>query len=205
MKTVQLHGALAAEFGSSFRLDVRSPAEAIRLLEANFPGRFVKAIRNKWFRVARRANGPCLAECELSMDTVSNEIHLEPAPEEYHVEPVVQGGFKAFFGLFFGPGLLSSVFTPLGLPLVGGAGVGGALGGFGSILIGITIIGVIALISGALTPKEKEQENPDERTSFLFQGAVNQSEQGGPVPLIYGEFLVGSTVISGGIAVEEQT
>lgn len=204
MKTVQLHGALAAEFGSTFRLDVRSPAEAIRLLEANFPGRFVRAMRDKWFRVARRADGPCIAECELHMQTSAPEIHLEPAPENIHIEPEIKGGFKAFFGLFFGGGLLSSVFTPLGLPLVGGAGVGGALGGFGSILIGITIIGVIALISGALTPKEKDKENADERSSFLFQGAVNQSEQGGPVPLIYGEFLVGSTVISGGIAVEEQ-
>lgn len=204
MKTLYLYGDLAEQFGTEIRLAVDSVAEAIRLMEANYPGRFVKAIKDRWIRVGRHANNACMCEVELSMQMGSKEIHLEP---------VIQGGFKAFFGLFFGAPLLSSIFTPLGIPLFGGAGgaaglfgLGGAVGGFGSIALGLTLLGVLVLISGALAPDDQQnKEDADERTSFLFNGAVNQSEQGGSVPLIYGEMITGSTVISGGITIEDQS
>ena len=39
----------------------------------------------------------------------------------------------------------------------------------------------------------------DNRASYLADGAVNSQAQGGAVPLIYGRFLVGSRLVSGGI------
>jgi predicted phage tail protein len=197
MKTLYLYGALGAEFGTNYRLAVETPAEAIRLMEANFPGRFAAAMKEKWFRVSRRAEGACITECEL---------HMPSGADEIHIEPIIQGGLKPIFGLFFGATGLGSIFTPLGLPALGGGlGFGGALGGFGQIAIGLTILGVIALISSALSPKQDEDKKEDERSSFLFNGAVNQSEQGGPVPVVYGQIIVGSVVISGGISVEDQS
>ena len=199
MKTIHLYGFLAEEFGSKFTLDVRTPAEAVRLLEANFPGRFAKAMQDKWWRISRKASGPCMVECELHMPTAANEFHFEPLP---------QGGFKAIFGLFLGGTGLGSIFTPLGLPALGGGGAGilgfgGALGGFGKIAVGLALLGVLALISGALAPKEEEKTEEEEKSSFLFNGPVNQTAQGGPVPLVYGQVIVGSTVISGGSKVEQ--
>lgn len=205
MKTLYLYGDLAEQFGTEIRLAVNSVAEAIRLMEANYPGRFVAAMKDRWFRVGRHNNQACMCEVELLMECGHDEIHIEPE---------IKGGFKAIFGLFFGAPLLGSIFTPLGLPLFGGAGAGaagalgfgGAVGGFGSIALGLTLLGVLVLISGALAPDDQqEKEDSDERTSFLFNGAVNQSEQGGSVPLIYGEVITGSTVISGGIAIEDQS
>ena len=153
MKTLYLYGDLARRFGPalgqpdrdvvSVDLAVRSVAAAIRLMEANFPGRFANALRDRWIRVGRRNNKACMCEVEIFMETDHQEFHLEP---------VLQGGIKGLFGLFFGGGLLGGVFTPLGLPLggAGGAGaafgIGGAAGGFGSILLGLTIIGVLGLI-----------------------------------------------------------
>lgn len=214
MKTLFLHGALKEQFGESFRMAVAGPAEAIRLMEANFPGVFVKALAGKWFRVRcgdrylpRDSDTDELAGCR--------QIALHCSESEIHIEPVVAGGLKGLFGLFFGLPLLGSVFTPLGLPLGGafggGAGGGllgfaggGALGGIGQIGLGLALLGVIYLISSALQPDEPEDKGPeDERPSFLFNGGVNVTEQGGAVPVLFGEMRVGSVLVAGGIAIED--
>lgn len=55
---------------------------------------------------------------------------------------------------------------------------------------------------GAQTPTVKSYTSrnpPDQRTSYLFDGAVNTVAQGGPVPIIYGRMRVGSVVVSAGI------
>ena len=48
-----------------------------------------------------------------------------------------------------------------------------------------------------------KREAPAQRPSFVFDGAVNTSEQGGPVPLVYGTMRTGSVVISSGLVSEE--
>lgn len=208
MKTLHLHGALAKQFGSEFQLAVSGPAEAIRLMEANFPGQFVKAIVNKWFRVRvgkKTQELRDISECEVLMQSADDEIHIEP---------VVAGGIKGLFGLFFGVPLLGSIFAPLGLPFGGafgaaggafGFGAGGALGGFGSIALGLALLGVIYLISSAIAPDEPaKDEDKDAKPSFLFNGPVNVQEQGVAVPLVYGRIRTGSVVVAGGISVEDQ-
>ncbi|WP_260627457.1 tail assembly protein [Pseudomonas protegens] len=46
--------------------------------------------------------------------------------------------------------------------------------------------------------------HPNNRPSYSFNGAVNTSVQGNPVPLLYGRMIVGSAVISAGIYSEDQ-
>jgi predicted phage tail protein len=43
----------------------------------------------------------------------------------------------------------------------------------------------------------------DPRKSYSFSGIQNVSRQGVPVPIIYGETVVGSVTISAGINTEE--
>lgn len=202
MKTIHLHGSLATEFGSLFEVAVSGPAEAIRLLEANFPGRFVRAIYEKWFKIR------CVRRDGVSRDIVNeSELLMSTGADEIHIEPIVSGGIKGLFGLFFGLPLIGQVFAPLGLSLGGGAGAigaAGAFGGIGQILTGIALLGVIYLISSALAPKDpKDKAKEDEKPSFIFDGPVNVVEQGGPVPLVYGLIRTGSTVVAGGIEIEQ--
>ncbi|SCZ74077.1 hypothetical protein SAMN03159324_05182 [Pseudomonas sp. NFPP18] len=63
--------------------------------------------------------------------------------------------------------------------------------------------GVIQMLS----PQAKglgTQDSPNNRPSYSFNGAVNTSVQGNPVPLLYGRMIVGSAVISAGIYSEDQ-
>jgi predicted phage tail protein len=66
---------------------------------------------------------------------------------------------------------------------------------------------VLQGVSSLLTPVPKAEynnrETPDQRASFLFNGATNRSAEGTAVPLIYGRFRAGSVIASAGITVEQ--
>ncbi|MDP9528487.1 tail assembly protein [Pseudomonas protegens] len=67
----------------------------------------------------------------------------------------------------------------------------------------MAIGGVVQMLS----PQPKglsTQDGPNNRPSYSFNGAVNTSVQGNPVPLLYGRMIVGSAVISAGIYSEDQ-
>jgi len=56
----------------------------------------------------------------------------------------------------------------------------------------------------APTPKASEpSERAENKPSYSFNGAVNTTAQGHPVPVGYGRLIVGSAVISAGIDVSE--
>ena len=73
--------------------------------------------------------------------------------------------------------------------------------GFGSkALFGIGASLVLGGVSQMLTPVP-EAPTQDEPNSFQFNSPINTSIAGLPVPVLYGERMVGSVVISAGINV----
>lgn len=194
MKTLVLHGELKERFGERFRMDVRSPVEAFRLLDVNFKGEFRKMVEGKRFEI-HLGTRPVTPD-HLYMNCGNDE--------EIHLVPEISGS-KGAFGFLFAFPLLGSAFPAGGLlGGLGGAGAaGGAFGGLGSILFGVAILGVGALISSALRPKEQKDREEKDKNSFLFDGPVNTIEQGGPVPLVYGRVRTGSVIISAGLSIEQ--
>lgn len=69
--------------------------------------------------------------------------------------------------------------------------------------IGIAAGGVIQMLSPQ-TKALASQDGPNNKASYSFNGPVNTSAQGNPVPVLYGEMIVGSAVISAGIYAEDQ-
>lgn len=69
--------------------------------------------------------------------------------------------------------------------------------------IGIGASLVLGGVAQLLTPVPKiptgKNSDKDPRKSYSFSGVQNTSRQGVPVPIVYGETLVGSVVISAGI------
>jgi predicted phage tail protein len=85
-----------------------------------------------------------------------------------------------------------------------GAGIAGlGLGFSASTAISIGLVGASLVIGGVaqlLTPTPStSKDEGDPRKSFSFSGIQNTSRAGVPVPVVYGETLVGSVVISAGI------
>ena len=95
--------------------------------------------------------------------------------------------------------------------LIAGAALAGNLSGFGlqalafAVNLGFTVGASLVLggVAQLLTPTPKigsgKDSEQDPRKSYSFSGIQNTSRQGLPVPIVYGETLVGSIVISAGV------
>jgi predicted phage tail protein len=74
--------------------------------------------------------------------------------------------------------------TPFGPPLI-------AMG------ISLTLGGVMQMLSPVpKSPSQQEQGVTENKPSYLFNGAFNSTQQGLPVPVVYGQMLVGSSVVA---------
>ncbi len=104
------------------------------------------------------------------------------------------------------------------VPVIAGSKRAGVLQAIVGVLIvasfftaGATLAPGIAMLAGGvlqmLSPQANGlgiQDSPNNRPSYSFNGAVNTSVQGNPVPLLYGRMIVGSAVVSAGIYAESQ-
>ncbi len=205
MKTLVLHGSLRREFGERFRVSVATPAQAIRLMDVNFPGKFRRAMEGKTFLMT---TAPAVKSPGCRRLVTEERLLMSVGHDEIHLRPVAMGGIKGLFAGLGGAGAFGGFGGLFGLGGAGaaaeggglfGLGAGGAFGGIGPLLLGVTLLGIAMLLSKQEEPKDKE-----EKKSFLFDGPINTFEQGGPVPLVYGTVRTGSIVISGGLEVAQK-
>ena len=83
-------------------------------------------------------------------------------------------------------------------PAVAFAGIGLKTLAFG-IGASLALGGVAQLLTPTPKPPTGADSNSDPRKSYSFSGIQNVTRQGVPIPVIYGEVLTGSIVISAGI------
>lgn len=200
LRTIQVYGKLAHFLGQrTFKAAISNPAEAIRFLIANFPG-LEAHMADQHYKVL-------INKAEISAEDLNMPSrHVEPIK----IVPIVMGA-GATGKIIAGVALvaLAIAFAPAGAGFLGlGANAGGAaftLGAGASVAIGS--IGAALVFGGVaqlLTPvpqtspfgKTTADTETDPRKSYSFNGIQNTSRQGVPVPVIYGETLVGSIVIS---------
>lgn len=211
MRTVYLYGQLAELFGGPYRIDVTTPAEAVRALGIILGDNFIKTIQGgEWHIVA----GDCLDDGE---DFGTEELcHFGLGTSDLHIAPAVSGSGGGFFKAILGVALLATAVVTAGSSLfpMGIAMNGTAFTAFGaSVTWGnlATLGGMMALsgVADMLSPTPKltsgyaSRESADDQPSFLFNGARNTSEQGGPVNMVYGKHRTGWTLISSGTSVED--
>lgn len=192
MKTIVLLGELGKRYGRRHRLDVASPAEAVRAMCANFKdfAGFVSASaeRNVGYRVITARE-----------DLAADELH-QPAGKTITIAPVIAGAGGSVGKIILGAALIAAaIFVPaLAVPLFGtttlatvafSVGVSLALGGVAQML--------------APVPPSLDRGIDADKPSYIFNGAQNTTAQGQAVPVGYGRMIVGSAVISAGINVED--
>jgi predicted phage tail protein len=203
-RKVHLHGRLRAEFGDSFTMAVSSPAEAIRLLEANFPGRFCELLKEGSWHVVVGDPGNdnhYYAEDRVSFESARGDIHFIPAL--YGSGSNSKGLISAIVGV----ALVALAFVTVGTSLFVGAGIAGAGAGFAGLGVSTGFLGAtwgsVALfgaslafsgIASLLTPTPKQQKSPDRIDNAFFNGGYNSTAEGGCVPVIYGRVKSASSV-----------
>ncbi len=130
-----------------------------------------------------------LDETTLSMKHKTGDIWIAP-----EIIGSKSGVFTAIAGAVLV--IAGAVLTYYGM---GGVGIPMMKMGAGLMLSGVIMM--LTPVPG--TPEYKERESPDERQGFLFDGPVNTNEQGGAIPITYGKVLVGSTIVSTSLDVED--
>lgn len=184
MKTIKLYGDLAKFIGKkTFRVNVETVGEAIRFLVANFP-QIEAHMSEREYRV--KTGKHILDETEIHYPVGSSET--------ISIIPVIAGA-GAVGRIIAGVFLIAASFLIAGAflfnvalaPIVFSVGVSLVLGGVAQLL--------------APTPGTSEMEK-DPRQSYSFSGIQNSSRSGLPLPVVYGEIVVGSVTVSMGLTTE---
>jgi len=185
MKTIYLHGSLAEKYGDHYTLDVRDPCEAVQAISVQVPG-FRQTIHDGNWHVFRGpiSDGQSLDEDGITVSLGSaDEMHLIPAGEGAGIGAAVVG-----VAMIAGSAFVSSAAIATALLTVG---------------LSLAMSGISSMLMSPPSADYDSREKPDERPSFIFDGATNTSTQGLPVPLIYGRMRTGSIVASAGLTAED--
>lgn len=194
MNIIHLHGQLGSEFGPEYELEVDSAREAIRALCIMVDGLAERIKTGEWKVLRKQANG------EVYLDIDMLDIGMGDA--ELHIIPAIRGAGGGGGGagkILIGIVMIAAAF------FTGGA----SLAAWGAMSVGMAVVGGALIVNGiastaAQTPGTDVSSRSDgSDESFLFDGPVNVTSQGGPVYLIYGEVIVGTVVVSSGIHVED--
>lgn len=196
MRTVVLHGWLSKKFGKMYKLDVRSPAEAIRALCVQMPGMQKQLAQDKFgFRVHTQDFG-------YDKETLQYPFGEK---EALHIVPVISGAKEGIGQILLGAVLLVAAFWAAGTSLAGMSLFGTSVT-FGQALttMGLSLfLGGISQVLFAPPKAQAPQELPENKPSYAFNGPVNTVRQGNAVPVAYGELVVGTQVVSAGFYAED--
>jgi predicted phage tail protein len=200
LRKIRVYGSLAKFLGRRvFEADIASAAEAVRFLVANFP-QLEKHMAEQHYRVDVGNYG-------LTLD----ELHHPTGQQEIKIVPVIGGAGGNVGQILLGVGLIAASFLLPGAGIFGATSVFGVtaaqggvvLAGIGTALSAVGASLVLSGVAGLLTPTPTTSlganGDDDPRKTYSFSGIQNTSRQGVPVPIVYGETLVGSVVISAGI------
>lgn len=187
--------------------------QIIRGLEHNYPHFKNKIYETKWSIIAKNSKtgnefpfNELMINEQLSLGEFDTII-FNPDPE----------------GNFFLAPLLLSLMASMGSTAAAAAGVAGAAaaagggsfaagavmaGGMASVMGGLAVVGSMAIVMGAMyglqqafQPNQPKITNPSaasggDHGSFLYNSPPNVTEQGHPIPIVYGKVRTGGTVIS---------
>tara|TARA_B100000282_G_scaffold285563_1_gene251229 strand:- start:2895 stop:3503 length:609 start_codon:yes stop_codon:yes gene_type:complete len=198
LRKLKLYGELADVVGcKEFEIMVHNLPQAISFLVNNFP------------HVEKYMN-PKLYQVKIGNYIIDKEeIHNPIGKEDIHIVPFISGA-GSVGRVLFGGALIALSFGAFGAFGAGAISLGGggfAAAGFGAkVAFGIGASLVLSGVSEMLFPMPKPQEfssESDPRISFAFSGTQNTSRAGTPVPIVYGEIITGSVVISGAIDTQQ--
>lgn len=182
---VILDGPLGKRFGREWNLAVSTPAEALQLIEANVPGfgAWINMNSDKYANYRVQITDQKGKKTSLDNDTFRLS---RSRPSVIRFTPVTSGA-SAAVRIVVGVALIVvGVFYPVVMP----AGIALVIGGLVEIL-------------SPQPKKPKDGSSEDNGSSYYFNGPVNTSEQGVPVPLVYGRCMIGSQAISANISVDQ--
>jgi predicted phage tail protein len=192
LRKIRVYGKLAKFLKQRvFEADVASAAEAVRFLVTNFP-QLRPHMAEQYYKVS-------VGTYALTAD----ELHDPAGQQDIKIVPVLAGAGGNTARILIGVALVAASFF---FPAAAGAAPALEIGAstftsFGAALFGVGVSLTLSGVAGLLTPVPtvSQDQQPDPRKSYSFSGIQNTSRQGIPIPVVYGETVVGSVVVSAGL------
>ena len=201
LRKIKLYGELANFIGhKEFEIKADTLSHAISFLVNNFEG-VEKYMNPRYYQV--KVGDYAIDESEIDHPIGQQDIHFVP---------VIQGAGGNVGKILLGAALIAVGMGAFGAfagkaVSFGAKGIGfskAALGAKAAFGIGAAL--VLSGVSDMLFPMPKMPEfksEQDPKLSYGFGGTQNTSRAGTPVPVVYGEIITGSVVISGAIDTQQ--
>ncbi|WP_313825721.1 tail assembly protein [Leclercia sp.] len=193
LTTIRLYGALGARFGRVHRLAVQTSAEAVKALCINLDGL-------ESYLLNAKKNGMTFAVFRGKRNIGVNDFKDLAGNTDIRIAPIMEGAKKA--GMF--QTILGAVMVVAGvvMTVISGGTASPLAAGLMTSGIGMMAGGIYQMLSPQ--PKGLQgRDDPDNKPSYAFGGAVNTLAMGNPVALLYGEREIGGAIISAGIVAED--
>jgi predicted phage tail protein len=210
---------LGERYGSEHKyFDLRSPAEAIKLLCINKP-EFAKELAE----AHKYGIAYTLVQADEFLDY--DDLHLPLGKNDLILTPVVAGSGGGVGKVLLGIGIIAFAVVTAGAGLVPGLGLGFGL----STAISIGAVGASLVLSGIadiiapqpVIPTLKDRTKPGQNTnatgpqgvsratsgvqSYAFSGPANTVGVGATIPIVYGKVLIGSHLLSSEVSVASES
>ena len=197
MQTVYLKGDMGERFGEKWSMNVANVQDIFKLIECQregFRSYMIDCIENDIdFTVQRGEEFIDETELMLSLGEEDLTVTAIPAGSKGNVGKLIAAAFLIWSGMYF---LDAAALAGTGAGAGMGAGIGGAYTGLN--VVGYTLITLGTSLGlrtiGEMILPDTKTENEDD--SHLFGGPINTTTQGGAVPVLYGEMMVGGHVIN---------
>ena len=202
LRKLKLYGELAQFVGhKEFEIQVDSLAKAVSFLVNNFP-QVEKYMNPQYYQVK-------IGDYAVNEE----EIHHPIGQQDIHIVPVISGAGStgkvllgaALIGIGMATGgiTFASFFNPAMVPYAPGFASATGIVKACIVLGGALVLSGVSDILFPLPKLPEFKSEQDPQLSFSFSGTQNTSRAGTPVPIVYGEIVTGSVVISGAIDTQQ--
>jgi predicted phage tail protein len=184
LREIRLQGALGKQFGRVHHLAVSTAREAAQALGAVLPG-----FRSAFLGAGNQARYHVLVGRGARRFDIDREEVDDPQGRDAPITfvPVVAGAKKGWGRVILGTVLMVvGFYTGQGWLVKIGAS--------------LALAGVAQMLSPQRPPGPARPEN---MPGYGFDGPVNTTQQGLPVPVAFGRMIVGSAVVSAGLSTDE--
>jgi predicted phage tail protein len=199
LRKVKFYGELADFIGhKELEAVINSTADAVSFLIHNFP-KLEEHMANRYYQVL-------IGDYDID----ETEIHDPIGQSDISIVPVITGaGGRGLGKILLGAALIGVAFIASPALSFSAKGFGFAKAGLlakSAVYLGASLVltGVSEMLFPLPEPKDFSNEE-DPRISFNFSGVQNTSRAGTSHPIVYGEIVTGSVVISAGIDTNQVT
>ena len=199
LRKVKFYGELADFIGhKELEAVINSTADAVSFLIHNFP-KLEEHMANRYYQVL-------IGDYDID----ETEIHDPIGQSDISIVPVITGaGGRGLGKILLGAALIGVAFIASPALSFSAKGFGFVNAGFlakSAVYLGASLVltGVSEMLFPLPEPKDFSNEE-DPRISFNFSGVQNTSRAGTSHPIVYGEIVTGSVVISAGIDTNQVT